>query len=68
MKSIIHKWVVNVIPVTGPTQYTKLGKEIVKTEIRLLSGIPNNSIPSVAIPPPGPTDVSPHLQAGLDCP
>ena len=26
MKSTIHKWVVNVIPVTNPTQYTKLAK------------------------------------------
>ena len=35
----IHKCTVNVIPVTNPTQYTKLAKSIVKTDIRLLLGI-----------------------------
>ena len=31
MKLTIHKCVVNVIPVTNPTQCTKLGKQIVKS-------------------------------------
>ena len=44
MKSTIHKCTVNVIPVTNPTQYTKLAKSIVKTEIRLLLGIPVSRI------------------------
>ena len=40
IKSTIHKCVVNDIPVTNPTQYTKLAKSIVKTEIRPLLEIP----------------------------
>ena len=32
MKSTIHKYVVNVTPVTNPTQYTKLGKWMVKSK------------------------------------
>ena len=31
MKSTIHKWVVNVTPVTNPTQYTKSDKQKVQT-------------------------------------
>ena len=34
MKSTIHKWVVKVIPVTNPTQYTKSDKLIVKQNIK----------------------------------
>ena len=44
MNLTLHKCVVNVIPVTNPTQYTKLVKEIVKNEIRLLLGIPISRI------------------------
>ena len=32
MKSAIHKWALNVIPVPNPTQYTKKCKNIVKTQ------------------------------------
>ena len=39
MKSTIHKCIVNVTPVTNPTPYTKLVKQMVKSQIRLLLGI-----------------------------
>ena len=39
MKSTIHKCTVNDIPVTNPTQYTKIATQNVKTEIRLVLGI-----------------------------
>ena len=39
MTSTVHKFVVNVKPVTNPTQYTKLGKYKVRSQIRQLLGM-----------------------------
>ena len=41
MKSAIHKCVVSFTPVTNPTQYTKLGKQMIRSKIRLLLELSN---------------------------
>ena len=44
MNFMFHKFVVNVTPVTNPDQYTKLGKQYVKSQSRLLLGSPISCI------------------------
>ena len=44
MKFAFDKCVLNKTPVTNPTQYTKLDKSIVNSEIRLLLGISSSRV------------------------
>ena len=44
MESTFHKCVVNFMTIANPTQYTKLGKSMEKSKIRLLLGLLISSI------------------------